>query len=183
MICEIVFAASFACTPDPAARPARDRLQPLAVDSLVITSPDSFSNKSLRELLVDAGKRARTLKRTPFLELGAPWCGPCQELQQLLDTKPTNPVVLEEFSHAYIIRLNVDTWKREFVSIGFSGKSIPVFLSIDTTGMVTDSVSLTQWRANTPEGLRTVQAFFKAHAWVSDVPDNSPAHLMPRPKD
>jgi hypothetical protein len=147
-----------------------ERLPRPVADSLVITSPDSFSTKSLRELLVEEVKRAHALKRTPFLELGAPWCGPCQELQKLMDTKPTNPVVLDEFSNTYIIRLNVDTWKREFAAIGFSGQGIPMFLSIDTTGTVTDSTSADQWGAITPEALRTVQAFFKAHAWHYDAP-------------
>ena len=148
----------------------RDSLPSLTSDSLVITSPDSFSAKSLRELLVDEGQHARSLKRTPFLELGATWCAPCQALQSLMDATPANPVMLNEFAGTYIIRLDVDRYHQELDSIGFHGTGIPIFLSIDTTGMVTDSTSSTQWGAITPEGLRTVQRFFTTHAWTYDVP-------------
>jgi hypothetical protein len=133
---------------------------------LVIVSLDSAPDKPLREILVAEIKRARTLGRTPFLELGATWCAPCQALQTVLDTKPTDSLVLREFAGTYLIRLDVDQWHQDFESVGIPASgSIPAFIAIDTTGQATDTFSGDSVRAMTPEGLRPAEAFFQAHLW------------------
>jgi hypothetical protein len=136
----------------------------------VIVIPDSLSNTPLRDLILAEIHRAQALGRTPFLELGATWCAPCQALQSVLDAKPVDSLVRQEFAGTYIIRLDVDLWHREFDSIGLpESGAIPVFYAIDTTAHVTESFPGDSLRTMTPEGFRPVQAFFQAHLWKHDA--------------
>jgi hypothetical protein len=143
--------------------------------ALVIVSLDPMSEKPLRELLREEIVRARALGRTPFLELGATWCEPCQALQTLLDAKPTDSLVRREFAGTYLIRLDVDQWKSEFDSVGIPITSgIPAFFVLDTTGYATATFSGANVRAMTPDGLRPVQAFFHAHLWKRRIVPSRP---------
>ena len=133
-----------------------------------------MSQQSLRDLLLAEIQHAQSQGRTPFLELGATWCAPCQALQALLDTTPIDSLIRREFAGTYLIRLDVDQWKREFESIGIPASGgIPAFWALDTTGQVTAMFAGDSVSAMTPDGLRPVHAFFQAHQWKRPSPATS----------
>jgi thiol-disulfide isomerase/thioredoxin len=86
----------------------------------------------LATLLAAEVKKARDAGRTPFVELGATWCGPCRAINAALAKRDT--LMLDAFTGTAIIRLDIDVWKGSLEPLGLTNPGIPAFFAVDSTG-------------------------------------------------
>jgi thiol-disulfide isomerase/thioredoxin len=106
-----------------------------AVTWVALSNDDGKSGK-LPQLLKAEIAKAKALGLTPFLELGAPWCGPCRELEAKLHDKD----MIDAFAGAYMIHLNIDEWDiiDDLEPLGVPRKeTIPLIFSLDKNGKLT----------------------------------------------
>ena len=117
----------------------------------------------LSNLLKTEAAKARQAGRTPFVEIGAEWCGQCHELKASLGDKR----MIEAFAGTYIIRLDLDAWKQQLHTLGLDPAAVPTFFAIDSSGKSTGvSFTTDPLGANTPEHVAMpLQKFFRAHLW------------------
>lgn len=111
----------------------RDRAQ---VTWITVRPRPGDTQGQLSPLIKAEIRRATARGMTPFLEVGAEWCGPCKALEESLQT----PEMIDAFSGAYVIHLDVDDWDvdKDFAPLGIhSNDGIPFIEGIDTTGHVT----------------------------------------------
>jgi|HubBroStandDraft_6_1064221.scaffolds.fasta_scaffold798192_2 hypothetical protein len=105
--------------------------------------------------------KAITAGRTPFVELGATWCGPCNHLKASLGDKR----MIDAFSGTYIVHLDVDDWKGQLAPLGFVSNGIPAFFAIDANGKATGQVITGDaWGEDIPENMAPpLKEFFRAN--------------------
>lgn len=87
---------------------------------------------TLSALLKAQVAKAMALGLTPFVELGAPWCGSCR----LLDKSMHDARMIDAFTGTYIIRLDIDQWKQGVLDTqGISAaQGIPAIYAVDSVG-------------------------------------------------
>ncbi len=130
-------------------------------DTMVIVTDLTPKQGKLADLLKGEIAKAAKLHRTPFVQLGATWCGPCHDLESSLSDKR----MIDAFASTYIIHLDVDAWKGELETFGYSADGIPAFFAIDTTGKATGpSITGGAWAENTVENMAPpLRKFFSEH--------------------
>jgi hypothetical protein len=77
-------------------------------------------------------KRAAAIGQTPYIELTADWCEPCQVLHKAL----RDTAVMRAFRGTYIMRANVDQWHQVTGKPEMNG--IPEFILVDSAGRWTN---------------------------------------------
>lgn len=114
------------------ATPTRASAQRATTDSTVHwVAVDRHSDSTGVAQLVAAVQAARRDGRTPIVELGAPWCGPCHVLESVLRNTDM-AAIMRTMS---VISLNNDNWREALVALGFDAESgIPRLFVIDSTG-------------------------------------------------
>ena len=132
-----------------------------SADTVVTVVELSPKQGSLSDLLKAESAKAVKAGRTPFVEIGAEWCGQCRELKANLGDKR----MIDAFAGTYIIRLDLDAWKPQLSPLGFAVDAIPVFFAVDTNGKATGANFTTDpLGANTPEHVAApLQKFFHEH--------------------
>jgi thiol-disulfide isomerase/thioredoxin len=129
-----------------------------AASSAPKTGPDSVkvvditpqNGSDLAALLKTQYATARTAGRTPFVELGATWCGPCKELAASLGDEQMR----DAFAGTYIIHLDVDEWKDKLSPLGFNSDGIPAFFPINDKGAaIGPKIDGGAWGDNIPENM------------------------------
>lgn len=130
-------------------------------DSVKIVNVTPTDGKDLGEILKTQYASARTAGRTPVVELGATWCGPCKELAASLgDVR-----MRDAFAGTYIIHLDVDEWKDKLTPLGFSSEGIPAFFPINEKGVaIGPKIDGGAWGDNIPENMAPpLKKFFSAN--------------------
>jgi thiol-disulfide isomerase/thioredoxin len=112
----------------------------------------------LPQLLDAQITKARATGRTPFVEVGATWCGPCRELEHNLHTPP----IIDAFAGAYVIHLDVNEWDLDvdLTPVGITGGVMPFIVALDTTGHATAEL---RGKIDAP----SIKTFVRAHLWHS----------------
>lgn len=107
--------------------------------------------------------QARAEGRTAFVQFTADWCAPCKRLQAGLG----DPLMVQAFAGTYVMRLDVDAWKRRLGDTGLRADVTPVFHALDPQGRATGaSVDGGAWKEDIPVNMAPpLKAFFAAHAW------------------
>jgi hypothetical protein len=127
-------------SPGGDARPADSRRD------VHVTRLESGRGK-LAELLKAEVAAAKGRKLKPYAELEAAWCRPSRALQNSMG----DPRMKEAFQGTYIVRLDVDAWRRELGEGGFTGNAIPAFFELNDEGRPTGrKIDGGAWGANTP---------------------------------
>jgi len=74
-----------------------------------------------------------------------------------------DPLMVDAYTGAYIIQLNVDSWGDQLAGSDFDYPYIPVFFAIDETGRATGEViDGGAWSANIPENMApALKEFFQ----------------------
>ena len=100
--------------------------------SAVLSVPlTPYPDSTVLAQLAAATQAARRRGRTPIVEIGAPWCGPCHQLEGVLQ----GPEMREAMQHMYVISLNLDLWQPTLARVGFDvNTGIPRMVVIDSTG-------------------------------------------------
>lgn len=81
--------------------------------------------------LAAAVRAARRRGRTPVVEVGAPWCGPCHVLEGVLE----GPDMRAATQQMEVLSLNLDLWREALATLGFDvNTGIPRVVVIDSTG-------------------------------------------------
>ena len=164
LLCAI---ASMALAVPPARAQTVSAIGPPATPSAAI--PDSvtwidLSSKQgelrgkLPQLIAAEIAKAKASGQTPFVEIGATWCGPCQALEASLHTQE----MMHAFAGAYVIHLDVSEWdeEEEIFPIGIhaqTGWYMPLLVAINPKGhAVAQTFGLTAI---------TIKQFIQAHRW------------------
>jgi hypothetical protein len=84
----------------------------------------------LGEMLTREAKRAKELKRIPFVQLTSSACAACDVLTSSL----TNDDVKETLAGAYIIKLDTAVWRNHLRPRGFDTRDLPRFYLINAAG-------------------------------------------------
>ena len=110
-------------------------------------------NGTLVEQMPIEAQKAQDLGLKPFAEFSATWCPPCQAIALSLSLK--NPLMVDAFDGAYIIRMDVDTWSQgEWEEVGFQLEYIPILFRLNAEGKPTgDWIDGSAWGDNTPENM------------------------------
>jgi hypothetical protein len=145
----------------PASTPAPAAPTPPKADTNVTVTDLTPTQGALPALLKTEIAKATAQNLTPFVELGATWCGPCHHLQNSLGDKR----MIDAFSGTYIIRLDVDAWKDQLKPLGFVSDSIPAIFAIDAAGKATGPVITGgAWGEDIPENMAPpLKTFFRAN--------------------
>ena len=126
--------------------------------SAVVTVDLKPAEGSLDTLIAREIAKAKQQKRTPYVELGATWCGPCKHLAASLG----DDLMKDAFAGTYIIRLDVDEWKAQLETLGFKNTGIPVFFALDGSGKPTgERIDGGAWGEDIPANMAPpLKAFF-----------------------
>lgn len=96
-----------------------------------------FDTLSLRQdstpltQLAAATRAARRQGRTPIVEIGASWCGPCHALEDVLEGSDMRTAMQQ----MYVVSLDIDQWHNALANLGFDvNTGIPRIAMIDSTG-------------------------------------------------
>lgn len=143
------------------ANPATAQRRDATGDTAITVVELSPSQGKLSDLLKGEVARSTRLGRTPFVEIGAEWCGQCRELKQYASDRR----MIDAFTGTYIIRLDLDAWKDQLSPLGFDVSAVPVFFTVDSTGKASGvSFTTDPLGANTPEHVAApLQKFFHEH--------------------
>jgi thiol:disulfide interchange protein len=143
LLCVVVAACSTARV-----RPGEDVAPAGAEFSVVDIEPGrgSFHDQLMVQL-----KRAAAIGQTPYIELTADWCEPCQKLHKVLG----DTAVMRAFRGTYIMRANVDQWRQVTGKPQMNG--IPAFIFVDSAGRWTNRRQL-----GSPLKTRDIAAAFDA---------------------
>jgi thiol:disulfide interchange protein len=106
---------------------------------------------SFHDQLMVQLKRAAAIGQTPYIELTADWCEPCQKLHKVLG----DTAVMRAFRGTYIMRANVDQWRQVTGKPQMNG--IPAFIFVDSAGRWTNRRQL-----GSPLKTRDIAAAFDA---------------------
>jgi hypothetical protein len=125
----------------------------------------------LLQLLKAEIAKAQAAGRTPFVEIGAAWCGGCVTLENEIHRKDREMLVA--FAGAYVIHLDYDDWNLGSL---LTGSTIPAIVAINHDGKAVGQ--LIGVIEATP-----IQRFIQAHRWSSStsmaIPIASGPVLMP----
>jgi thiol-disulfide isomerase/thioredoxin len=115
----------------------------------------------LPQLLKAEIAKAKALGLTPFLVVGATWCGPCQQLEASLHQKD----FVDAFSGAYMIHLDMDEWdvKAELTPLGFKNEGIPIIAALDKNSKVISQLEDNEYTA------KAIKQYLSANLWESAV--------------
>lgn len=140
----------------PAAAPAASATTDTAVTWIDLRSNQGELRGKLPQLVQAEIAKARAQGRTPFLEVGATWCGPCVALEQSLHNKD----IIDAFAGTYIVHLDANEWDIEddMGPLGFKGGTIPAILAIDKNGKV-------QSELHGETDAAPIKKFLQAHMW------------------
>ena len=153
--CTLALAAGLACaTPACATTPGTPTANAPGIavsgDSTVLVIELTPKQGKLPELLQAEIAKADSLGRTPFIEIGATWCGQCLELKANIGDKR----MIEAFEGTYIIRLDFDEWKEALTELGYKISAIPVFFAVGGDGKAAGTSFTTDpLGPNTPENV------------------------------
>lgn len=118
-------------------------------DSVKVVDVAAKPDDDLASILKAEFAKARAMGRTPFVELGAAWCGSCKSVAANLGDKRMR----DAFTGTYIIRLDVDQWKKKLTPVGLVTNEIPAFFPIDDQGKAIGPVKIGDWGEDTPENM------------------------------
>ncbi len=133
---------------------------PAPSDKFVAVTLKAADGK-LADLLPAEAQKATDRGLTPFVELYADWCAPCQALSKSL----SDPRMIDAFTGTYIIRLNVDDWKDALPGAGFTADVIPIFFAVDPAGKPTGpTITGAAWGEDLPANMAPpLREFFIAN--------------------
>ena len=128
-----------------------------AVTWIELRSNQGKLRGKLPQLLKTEIARAKALGLTPFLELGATWCGPCRELEANLHKKD----FIDAFSGAYMIHLDIDDWdiRSELGPLGYTQMGIPIIAALNKDGRLTSELEDDEYTA------ASIKKYVRANAW------------------
>jgi hypothetical protein len=114
----------------------------------------------LGPLLVAEAQFAKKRGLKLFVEIGASWCRPCQQLKKAIATR--HPLIIDALKGADVIQLDLDEWEAQLQDAGLSSKAVPVFFALDEKGKPTGrTIDGGAWGADTPENMAPpLKAFF-----------------------
>lgn len=97
--------------------------------------------------LVDQLKReadsATAHGQLPLVDVGAPWCGPCQAFEKTLH----DPVMVASLKGARLIHLDFDTWYHDLVNAGYLGSyDLPELFLLKPDGSLGDHFDKGHWQ-------------------------------------
>jgi len=144
----------------PAAATAPPPAPPSATAPPRVTVEIAPARGDLQTLLRAEVSRARALGLAPFAEFYAPWCKPCQHIDQYRD----DPRMVDAFRGTYVIRLDLDQWREHLDRAVYPVASIPVFYPLDAEGRPTGPTLTSEaWGPSVPEEMAPkLKAFFGA---------------------
>jgi len=119
------------------------------------------SDGKLADLLKREVKKAKAAGRTPFVEIGATWCGPCKKLEAALG----DSLMTDAFAGTYIIHLDLDAWKKDLTTFGLTSPAVPVFFAIDSVGhAIGPKIDGGAWGEDIPQNMAPpLRQFFQAN--------------------
>lgn len=134
----------------------------IATDSVLAVDVTPDQGQELRPVLKSEVAKAVALGRTPFVEVGATWCEPCQELKANLG----DPRMIKAFAGTYIIRLDADQWSRDQrLPLGLASGYLPTFFAIDKTGKSTGKQLIPKGATDPGKMAPQLSKFFRANRW------------------
>jgi len=147
-----------------AVAPVGARAQAAHDDSVRIVNVTPKSGPSLPAILKSEAAAALSAGRTPFVELGATWCGPCRKLAASLGPLGDSRMI-DAFAGTSVIHVDVDDWKGTLDSLGFKSDGIPAFFRVDSLGKPTGPVITgAAWGEDIPENMAPpLKKFFQEH--------------------
>lgn len=132
-----------------------------AVAWVAILSNHGALRGQLPKLLAAEIAKAKALGRTPFIEIGALWCGPCKELEASLQRKE----MIDAFSGSYVIHLDANEWDvdSELKPLGFVTDEVdcnvlPFLGALDKRGRVISQMDHDIHPA-------VIKKFIREHLW------------------
>lgn len=140
-------------TPPAAASATTD-----SVTWIELSSKQGELRGKLPQLVADEMAKAKANGQTPFLEVGATWCGPCQALEASLRNKE----MIDAFSKAYVIHLDVNEWdtQDEMGPLGIDGGTMPFIAALNPKGHV-----VAQLKGDIEA--KDIKKFVQAHLWTA----------------
>ena len=132
-----------------------------------LTSKEGTLHGQLSTLLKAEAARARANGRTVFVNIGAPWCGPCVVLEEML----TDKRMVDAFLGAELVHLDVDEWTDELDPLNFTPGSLPAIFAVDENGKATSEVL--RDTLGIADGIEVaaprIKRFVQTHLWKSDT--------------
>lgn len=118
------------------------------------------SGGDLNDQLKQQAAKAAGEKRTPYVEFDATWCPPCQAIKASL--AQNDPLMVDAFAGAYIVQVDIDTWKDPMAKAGYDVPGIPAYWELDPSGKPTGrKIDGDAWGDNIPENMAPpLKAFF-----------------------
>jgi thiol:disulfide interchange protein len=111
--------------------------------------------------------RADSLGQMPYLELGAPWCGPCRLVAKSLG----DSAVMHALRGTYLMRFDIDRWQP--VNRDSLARVIPVIIALDRRGAWTNRRLV----GAPPTSHEIAEAFEPFFHQVDGTPDSVAARL------
>ncbi len=106
----------------------------------------------MMDLLKTEALKAQAMGLKPFAEFYATWCPSCMKIEKSL--KNDDPLMVDAFSGTYIIKLDVDSWRKYLDASPFEFEYIPIFFRLDENGEPTgDWMDGASWSDDTPESM------------------------------
>lgn len=99
---------------------------------------------------------------SPFVELTAIWCAPCQALRKSIQ----DPLMVDAFTGAYVMAVDVDFFGKELQEAELVAYGVPAIFALGpdcrpTGAMITGGA----WQEDTPESMAPpLKAFFRGEA-------------------